>query len=876
MKRCPLCSAEYETGTRCPVDGASLLEAQDADPFIGRVLQDAYRLEARLSEGAMSLVYIARQLTLNREVVVKLLRSGVGDPDFVQLFLREARIACQLNHPNIINVIDFGTTPDGLVFLVVEYLRGETLAKFVARHGPLRLPQLLWTLEQLAAGLAAAHAEGIVHRDLKPANIVVSRLGGGTASVKLLDFGISKPSSGQDLKHTRLGMVMGTPGYLAPEQIEGRRELDGRADLYGLAAVLYFLITGHPPYEGQDAEQLMRRQLSEPPPRLSGLSLVDPRNAVFDALLQKALRREPAERHADIAEFLSHARRLAESAAVSHGQTTIAPPSRFRYVYRGQLRPGASEAEVGPRLTALLHLNEAQAARLFSGKPLLVKKAASRELIEQLHHAFELAGAQGQIEAEAAERPAGRASEPWQVQALEPYTEPASASRPAVHYRHSEPLPTSVAPASAPVPPPRTPTNRRIGIAVLLTLLAALGVLLLVPTTRYALYDGWAELQGYRAPRGITAEQIRLGMSAPFHGPNRELGRSMQMGIEARFKEQNAAGGVHGRRLQLRAENDGYEPALAQRNLMGFLGPEGVFALLGNVGTPTAEAILPEALSQKLIIFGTLSGAEILRRNPPDRYVFNYRASYAEETSTLVKYFVREKAIAAQRIAVFYQADSFGIDGLAGVEDALEELGVPRSAVLQVSYPRNSLNVDGAVRTLLAQRDNIEAVIQLSTYAASAKFTQQLRQGGYRGQIANVSFVGSQALADEFEKIGAEFGDGVIVSQVVPLYSAYASGVLRYRDAMQRYYPNEDLGFVSLEGYVVASLLIEGLQRSGRRLDSETLVEALESFREVDLGLGQTISFHPSDHQGSHRVWATVLDKDGNYSALRLRKNEAL
>ena len=185
------------------------LSANQNDPLLGRKINNAYEIVKPLASGGMSVVYLANQLSLNRNVVLKVLRPSLNDEDFINLFLREARIISQLNHPNVVGVFDFGKTPeDGIVYLAMEYLEGEDLEVIVKQKGGIALAQIMWVIEQLCNGVHAAHKLNIVHRDLKPNNVMVSRLAGDTTAIKILDFGISKPLSEEDLKHTRLGMIM--------------------------------------------------------------------------------------------------------------------------------------------------------------------------------------------------------------------------------------------------------------------------------------------------------------------------------------------------------------------------------------------------------------------------------------------------------------------------------------------------------------------------------------------------------------------------------------------------------------------------------------------------------------------------------------------
>jgi len=376
-----------------------------------------------------------------------------------------------------------------------------------------------------------------------------------------------------------------------------------------------------------------------------------------------------------------------------------------------------------------------------------------------------------------------------------------------------------------------------------------------------------------RAPtvRGVTDNEIRLGISAPFTGSAKELGIQMKLGIESAFNLINESGGIHGRQLRLAAADDGYEPARAAETMKELYEKEQVFGFVGNVGTPTAVVALPYALERRTLFFGAFTGAGLLRRDPPDRYVFNYRASYAEETDAVVRYLVKMRGLRPEQIAVFAQQDAYGDSGFAGVAKAMRALrGGNEGAILRLGYQRNTLDVDDAVARLRAHKVPIKAVVMVGAYRSCAKFIEKTRDV-YPGMIyTNVSFVGSTALADELMLLGPRYVNGVIVTQVVPAVDSYASTVLKYKTALAKYFPGVLPDYVSLEGYVAGSLLLEGLKRAGRQLDTEKLVEALETVRDFDMGLGAPISFGPTEHQGSHKVWGTQLNEYGRYQAIDL------
>jgi branched-chain amino acid transport system substrate-binding protein len=374
------------------------------------------------------------------------------------------------------------------------------------------------------------------------------------------------------------------------------------------------------------------------------------------------------------------------------------------------------------------------------------------------------------------------------------------------------------------------------------------------------------------AIRGITNNEIRFGISAPLSGPSKDLGQQMRFGIETAFRQANDAGGVNGRVLRLVAADDGYEPARTAETVKQLYDKDQVFGFIGNVGTPTAMVSAPFALDHRMLFFGAFTGASVLRRDPPDRYVFNYRASYAEETDAVVRYLVKIRRLKPDQIAVFAQQDSFGDAGFAGVSKAMRTLrGGDGGFILRISYARNTVDVDNAIAQLKAHKTPIKAVVMVATYRAAAKFIEKTHDA-YPGLIySNVSFVGSTSLRDELMLLGPKYTAGIIVTQVVPAVDGYSSLVLQYKTSLAKYFGGEAPDYVSLEGYVAAQVLIEALKRAGPEPDTEKVVDALEAMRDFDLGLGAMISYGKSEHQGSHKVWGTQLNEDGKYEPVELQ-----
>jgi len=365
--------------------------------------------------------------------------------------------------------------------------------------------------------------------------------------------------------------------------------------------------------------------------------------------------------------------------------------------------------------------------------------------------------------------------------------------------------------------------------------------------------------------RGVTDSEIRFGIAAPFSGSARELGRQMKLGIDAAFGSVNDQGGVSGRQLHLVAVDDGYEPTRTLGAMKQLVERDSVFGVAGNVGTPTATVALPYALQQRMLFFGAFTGAGLLRRDPPDRYVFNYRASYAEETDATVRYLVKVRRLKPEQIAVFAQQDGYGDSGFAGVVKAVRTLNGDPAKILRLNYQRNTVEVAEAVAALRAHKAAIKAMVMVSTYRAAAKFIEKTRDFYPDMIYTNVSFVGSSALAEELMLLGPKYAEGVIVTQVVPALEGYSSFVLEYKNALAKQFPGEAPDYVSLEGFVTGKLLAEGLRRTGPQVDTEKLVDALESLRSYDPGIGTPLTFGRTEHQASHKIWGTQLTGDGHY-----------
>ena len=356
-----------------------------------------------------------------------------------------------------------------------------------------------------------------------------------------------------------------------------------------------------------------------------------------------------------------------------------------------------------------------------------------------------------------------------------------------------------------------------------------------------------------RAETGVTADTILIGQSVPMSGPAAQLGQQMNQGAKLYFNAVNAAGGINGRKIELKVLDDFYEPDAAARNTKTLIDNTKVFALFGYVGTPTSLAALKLATPAGVPFFAPYSGAMALRE-PFARNVFHVRASYNDETAAIVQ---QIRTTGLKRIAVIYNEDAYGKAGLDGVQRALgTAAGQGVTLVAQASVPRNTADVKSAVGTVLAQKP--EAIVVISAYQTVAALVKDAQAQGYAGQFYNVSFVGTKALANTLGKAGG----GVIISQVMPYPYSGASPLVRDYQKLVKSDGISDFDYGSIEGYIAARVFVEGLKRAGRDLTREKLITAFESMGNYDLG-GFNVNFSPSNHVGSKFVEMTIINSNG-------------
>lgn len=356
------------------------------------------------------------------------------------------------------------------------------------------------------------------------------------------------------------------------------------------------------------------------------------------------------------------------------------------------------------------------------------------------------------------------------------------------------------------------------------------------------------------AEPGVFEDRIVFGQSAAFDGPAAALGLGMREGILAAFNEANTAGGVNGHRLELVSYDDGYEPEKAIANTKRLISEDGVFALVGEVGTPTSNAVQPIATDAGVPFIGPFTGAGFLR-NASLGNVINVRGSYDQETEAWIQHLTSDLGV--KRIAILYQDDTFGRAGLSGVSKAMEKRNM--KLVAEGTYERNTTAVKTAL--LAIRKADPEAVVMVGTYKPCAEFIKLAHRLKLNPLFVNISFVGANALANEL----GDDGKGVVVTQVVPFpWDASLPLVARYQKALKAATPDAQIGFVSLEGYMVARLVVEALGKIKGPITRASLLSTIKEVGTFDLG-GITLSYGPNDNQGMDQVFLTVIQADGSF-----------
>jgi branched-chain amino acid transport system substrate-binding protein len=359
------------------------------------------------------------------------------------------------------------------------------------------------------------------------------------------------------------------------------------------------------------------------------------------------------------------------------------------------------------------------------------------------------------------------------------------------------------------------------------------------------------------AEDGVSADKITFGQAAAFTGPAAMLGQELKLGIEAAFAEANKAGGVKGRKLELKSVDDGYEPTRSIEVVKKLLGEDKVFALVGAVGTPTSMATLPLATAAGAPFIGAFTGVEALR-DPYKPLVVNVRASYFEETEAMVERLTKD--LGATKIAIMYQDDAFGQAGLAGVSRALQKREMALAA--EGTFERNTTAVKGAL--LEIRRAKPDAVIMIAPYQPAAEFIKLAKLIKLEATFVNISFVGSNQLAQQLAGEGA----GTVVTQVVPFPQDTSIPIVgRYQTALKAVAPNAQPSFVSLEGYLNGRVIIAALGKIDGEPTRKGFVEAVQNSGGFDLG-GFKLIYGPANNRGSNQVFLTEVQADGGFKAV--------
>ena len=351
---------------------------------------------------------------------------------------------------------------------------------------------------------------------------------------------------------------------------------------------------------------------------------------------------------------------------------------------------------------------------------------------------------------------------------------------------------------------------------------------------------------------GYKNKPIILGQSCAMSGPAKNLGTELREGLITAFAEINATGGINGREILLESYDDGYEPYRAFKNTEKLI-ENGVFALIGEVGTPTSKAVLPLVSKHKIPFFSPFTGAELLRE-PHNPFIVNIRASYYREMEHLV-YFLVEK-MQMKKIACFYQNDSYGYAGLEGVNRALKKRGM--SLVGKGDYERNTVAVLGGLQDI--ERLEPDAIVMVGAYPACAEFIKLygIRNPNNQIMFANISFVGTKDL----RRALGNFGKRVIVSQVVPFpWDKTIPIVKQYHEALNKYRPSSSPGFTSLEGYVAGRFFGYVASRVEGELTRESFIKAVERLGHIDFE-GIQLFYNRTNYRGSEEVFIIKIHPD--------------
>lgn len=345
------------------------------------------------------------------------------------------------------------------------------------------------------------------------------------------------------------------------------------------------------------------------------------------------------------------------------------------------------------------------------------------------------------------------------------------------------------------------------------------------------------------------AEPIALGMSTSLSGPNQLLGRAMYQGMNTYFNEINQQGGIHGQMINLTVLDDGYEPDSVMANTNKLIDEHNVIAIVGNAGTPTAAIAAPMANARGIVFYGAFTGADLIRKTPPDPYIFNFRASYRQEMEVIVQD-ILDRGISPHRIALFLQDDSLGQTGYDITKAALEKFGFNQiDQLLLTRYPRNSLAIQGAINAMIHASPEPEAIIIVGAYQPAAQLIRFSHRIFPNTRFYNLSFSAAYLLANALPGIHGR----IYMTQVVPPAETFS----------------EEQNFIWREGYLAAQVLVKALKSIPGNINSDSLKQALEALGSFNLEGFGTVAFDANDHQASDHVWLTHLDKTRKWNRVK-------
>lgn len=895
------------------------------DPFIGTVFKKTYKIESLLADGGMSRIYLAKQISLSRTVAIKILVPEYFDQDFIDLFLREARINSQINHPNIVSILDFDLDPDKkCAYLVMEYLEGGNLSEIVQQQSGLSIENINWLMGQLCSAIQCAHNLSIVHRDIKPGNVMVSKVAGDNTIVKVVDFGISKPMKEADLKHTQLGTIVGTPGYLSPEQIQGK-PVDFRSDIYSLGAIIHYMATGKRPYTGQNREVIMRRQLTEKPCRLDESPLNDYYCHILQPVIDKALAVDPDQRYQSVDALWrdycdcieSHLPASSPASLNQHhlfDQQDSFATSGYRLIFKGEIDKTSDSEKVKQRISEELGYSDNQLQSLFSGKRIIISQHNTLDEIKAIQKTFENLGAVTSIESipepqsdsinaldasSVSRLDASHSStsgvfkaKPINLDDFEHTSHNISSSRPSKqglsgNKEHTESYISGISISAAEFQAKHSESYKQndkndekvfnlntfkqgaienlksIGIALSLVLII---VATLLPFSQSIEDRYQAYFNNYTIPTGVDSETIQFGLSGDLTNDGRSSGYALRIGIETYFNSINDAGGIHGRSLTLIAKDHLGKATKAKEHTQQLSQKDdGVFALLGHDTQLAEQAILDTVRQHKIPLIAASSGADSLRSDPPDRYVLNFKPSYSQETETLIHYFTETLGFTPTEIGVIYEQDGLGVSGLNGVNRALKA-NKNRTDVTYLKHEKSASTVKRNQITLYKKRNTLKALLFLCNPRDAADYIYWLKKLGGKHIIAATSQM-DPILSLRLHAMEAGMNSNLLFSQVVPMYNSYAEGIVEYRKDLAQYFPSEVPSSISLEGYLIAKMTVQALQKEGRYFTRESLINQFKSMTQFDLGIGKIFGFSEENRQANHKVWGSRVNHEGKLVA---------